>query len=165
MDEVTLYEEGKEILCRIACQWAGVPLEDDDVKEMTKDLAAMFESPAAIGPNHWLGRNARNKVENWIGELVDKVRNGEINPPEDTALHRFAWHRDLEGNLLDTETAAVEVINILRSIVAIAIFINFIALAVHHYPALVDGNNVKTLFCIESKSLLISIVEIIVFIA
>ena len=54
MDEVTLYEEGKEILCRIACQWAGVPLEDDDVKEMTKDLAAMFESPAAIGPNHWL---------------------------------------------------------------------------------------------------------------
>ena len=46
----------------------------------------------------------------------------------------FAWHRDLEGNLLDTDTASVEVINILRPIVAIAIFINFIALAVHHYP-------------------------------
>ncbi|GAB6499027.1 MULTISPECIES: cytochrome P450 [Bacillaceae] len=134
MDEVILYEEVKEVLCRIACQWAGVPLEEDDVKEMTKDLAAMFESPAAVGPNHWLGRNARNKVENWIGELVDKVRNGEVNPPEDTALHRFAWHRDLKGNLLATDTASVEVINILRPIVAIAIFINFIALAVHHYP-------------------------------
>jgi fatty-acid peroxygenase len=134
MDEVILYEEVKEVLCRTACQWAGVPLEEDDVKEMAKDLAAMFESVAAVGPNHWLGRNARNKVENWIGELVDKVRNGEINPPEDTALHRFAWHRDLEGNLLDTETAAVEVINILRPIVAIAIFINFTALALYHYP-------------------------------
>ena len=134
MDKVILYEEVKEVMCRTACQWAGVPLEEDDVKEMTKDLASMFESPAAIGPNHWLGRNARNNVEKWIGELVDKVRNGKVNPPEDTALHRFAWHRDLEGNLLDTDTASVEVINILRPIVAIAIFINFIALAVHHYP-------------------------------
>lgn len=134
VDEIILYEEVKEVLCRTACQWAGVPLEENDVKEMTTDLAAMFESPAAVGPNHWIGRNARRKVENWIGDLVEKVRNGEINPPESTALNRFAWHRDLEGNLLDTNTAAVEVINILRPIVAIAIFINFSALALHHFP-------------------------------
>lgn len=134
VDQVILYEEVKEVLCRTACQWAGVPLEENDVKEMTKHLAAMFKSPAAVGPNHWLGRNARNKAENRIGDLVDKVRNGEINPPEDTALHRFSWHRDLEGNLLDIETAVVEVINILRPIVAIAIFINFTALALHHFP-------------------------------
>ncbi len=63
MDKVILYEEVKEIMCRTACQWAGVPLEEEDVKKMTKDLAAMFESPAAVGPNHWLGRNARNNVE------------------------------------------------------------------------------------------------------
>ncbi len=134
MDEVIFYEEVKEVLCRTACKWAGIPLEEDDVKKMTKNLAAMFETPTAVGPNHWLGRNARNKVENWIGQLVDKVRNGEIYPPEDTALNRFTWHRDLEGNLLDTETVAVEVINILRPIVAIAIFINFTVLALHHYP-------------------------------
>jgi fatty-acid peroxygenase len=134
MDQVLLYEEVKEIMCRTACQWAGVPLEEEVVKEMTKHLAAMFESPAAVGPNHWQGRRARNKVESWIGELVDKVRNGEINPPEDTALHRFAWHRDVEGNLLTADTASVEVINILRPIVAIAIFINFTALALHHNP-------------------------------
>lgn len=60
--------------------------------------------------------------------------NKKVNLLENTILHRFAWHRDLEGNLLDTETVAVEVINILRPIVAIAVFINFIALAVHHYP-------------------------------
>ncbi len=40
----------------------------------------------------------------------------------------------MEGNLLDIETAAVEVINIIRTIAAIAIFINFITLAVHHFP-------------------------------
>lgn len=134
MDKVVLYEEVKEIMCRTAFQWAGIPLEEDDVKKMTKDLAAMFESPAAVGPNHWIGRNARNQVEKSIGQLIDKVRDGKVYPPEITALYRFSWHRDLEGNLLDTETAAVEVINILRPIVAIAIFINFTALAVHHYP-------------------------------
>lgn len=134
MDEVVLYDEVKEILCRTACQWAGVPLEEDDVKKLGKDLAAMYESPAAIGPNHWSGRHARNRVEKWIGELVEKVRNGELNPPEGTALHKFSWHRDLEGNLLNTDTVSVEVINILRPIVAIAIFINFTVLALHHYP-------------------------------
>lgn len=133
MDKVILYEEAQEIMCRIACQWAGVPVQENEVKRLTKDLGAMFESVAKVGPNHWLGRNARNHVEKWVGEIIDKVRDGKVNPPENSALHRFVWHRDLEGNLLDTETAAVEVINILRPIVAIAIFINFTALALHHF--------------------------------
>ncbi|HWO96425.1 MAG TPA: cytochrome P450 [Bacillus sp. (in: firmicutes)] len=134
MDKVILYEEAKEMMCRTACQWAGVPVQESEVKRLTKNLGAMFESAAAVGPNHWLGRHARNYEEIWIEELIERVRNGKVNLPENTILHRFVWHRDLEGNLLDTETAAVEVLNILRPIVAIAIFINFIALAVHHYP-------------------------------
>nr|6FYJ_A Chain A, Fatty-acid peroxygenase [Bacillus methanolicus] len=134
MDKVILYEEAKEIMCRTACQWAGVPVQENEVKRLTKNLGAMFESAAAVGLKHWLGRHARNYEEIWIEELIDRVRDGKVNPPENTTLHKFSWYRDLEGNLLDTETAAVEVINILRPIVAIAIFINFIALALHHYP-------------------------------
>ena len=34
-DEVILYEESKEILCRTACEWAGVPLKEEEVKERT----------------------------------------------------------------------------------------------------------------------------------
>lgn len=131
---VVLYEEVKELMCRIACQWAGVPLEEEEVKRRTKDLSAMFESPAAIGPAHWLGRRARNRTEMWVEGLIDEVRNGNLQPQEQTALHNFSWHRDLNGELLDVKTAAVEVINILRPIVAIAIFINFTALAVHQFP-------------------------------
>ncbi|MGG3798548.1 cytochrome P450 [Metabacillus fastidiosus] len=134
MEEVVLYEEVKEILCRSACQWAGVPVEEDKIKGLTKDLGAMFESVAVIGPKHWMGRNARNQAEKWMEEIIDKVRKGKENPPQHSVLYRFAWHRDLKGNLLDPEVAAVEVINILRPIVAVAIYINFIALAVHHYP-------------------------------
>lgn len=134
LDQITLYEEVQEILCRVACRWAGVPVQEDDIKNLTNDLAAMIESPAAVGPSHWKGRNGRNRVEKWLGELITSVRDGQVEPPENTALHRIVWHRDLDKNLLDTEVVAVEVINILRSIVAIALFINFIALAVHHYP-------------------------------
>ncbi|MGN7233746.1 cytochrome P450 [Priestia megaterium] len=134
MNEVILYEEAQEIMCRTACEWAGVPVQEEKVRELTKDLGEMFESPAAIGPNHWVGRNARNRVEKWMGELIDEVRSGNMNVPTNTILYRFAQYRNLEGNLLDANTAAVEVINILRPIVAIAIFINFIALSLHHFP-------------------------------
>src|SRR5699024_3463670 len=77
---------------------------------------------------------ARNNVEKWMQQLIAKVRQQTIKPPENTVLHKFSWHRELDGNLLDMETAAVEILNILRPIVAIAIYINFIVLALHHYP-------------------------------
>lgn len=134
MDKVILYEEAKEIMCRTACGWAGVPIKENEVKKRVNDLAALFESAAAVGPAYWAGRNSRHNVNQWIRKHIDQIRNGKLNPPNDTILHKFAWHRDLKGELLDTETAAVEVLNILRPIVAIAIFINFLALAVHHYP-------------------------------
>lgn len=46
----------------------------------------------------------------------------------------FAMHTDLEGNLLDEQIAAVEVINVLRPTVAVSRFIVFCALALHQYP-------------------------------
>lgn len=134
MGKVVLYEEVKELLCSIACEWAGVPLKDSELKNMAKDLSALYESPAKIGPAHWMGRNARNLIENLITGLVDEVRNGSVNPPENSALHRFSLHRNQDGNLLEAKTAAVEVINILRPIVAISIYIAFTVLAVHHHP-------------------------------
>lgn len=133
-NEVIFYEEMKKILCLIACEWAGVPVQKKGIKNLTNDLGAMFESAGTIGPNHWRGRQARNNVEKWMQQLIAKVRQQTIKPPENTVLHKFSWHRELDGNLLDMETAAVEILNILRPIVAIAIYINFIVLALHHHP-------------------------------
>lgn len=136
MDEVVLYEEVKELLCRTACQWAGVPMPaaEEKVKELAVDLGALFESPAAMGPKHWAGRNARNRLEAWLGGIIEEVRSGKMAAPEHTALHQFALQHDLGGKLMNPQVAAVEILNILRPIVAIAIYINFLALAVHHYP-------------------------------
>ncbi|WP_422656936.1 cytochrome P450 [Paenibacillus sp. EC2-1] len=132
--EVEIYEEAQELLCRVACEWAGVPLPEDQVKEKTKWLAAMIEATAAIGITHMKGRNARSKAEKWIQNLVENVRKGEIHPSEDTTLYAFSWHRDLRDKLLDKEVAAVEILNILRPIVAVSIYVCFTALAVIQQP-------------------------------
>lgn len=132
MKEIIFYEEVQEILASSACRWAGIPVEDMNIP--TKQLAAMFESPAKIGPLHWHGRNARNEMEKWIRKLIEEVRADKIHPPEHTALHQFSWHRNLEGKYIDSQIAAVEVINVLRPIVAVSIYINFIVLALHDHP-------------------------------
>ncbi|MDQ0231829.1 cytochrome P450 [Metabacillus malikii] len=134
LEQIIFYEEVQKLLCKTACEWAGVPVAEDELERLTNDLVAMYESPAAIGPNHWKGRHARNRVEKWVAELVEKVRNEQIQPSENTALYTFTSMRNLDGVLLDKETVAVEVINILRPIVAISIFINFTLLALHNHP-------------------------------
>lgn len=134
MDSVELFEEAEKIMCRIACGWAGVPLWAKELNLRSRDLAAMVDAFGAAGPRHWQGRTARNRTEKWIEYIIQQVRSGKMEAPEETALYAMSWHRDLNGNLLDLKTAAVELINILRPIVAIARYITFGALALHHYP-------------------------------
>lgn len=134
MDKIIFYEEAKEIMCRTACEWAGVPLKEEEVKERTDQLSQLFESPTGIGPEYWKGRQARKQLNEWMGKVIDHVRGGELNPLIGSSLHTISLHRNLDGTLLDTEVAAVEVINILRPIVAISIYISFTLLALHHNP-------------------------------
>lgn len=132
--EIILYDEMKEMLCKIACVWAGVLVEEEELRWLAKELSEMYESAASIGPTHWKGRNARNQVEKWMKELIQKIRDKKLIPPEGTALHKFSLHKDENGELLDIETVAVEVINIYRPIVAISVYINFLALAIIEHP-------------------------------
>ena len=134
MDKVVFYEEVKELLCNVAFKWIGYPLHESDAQKMTKELASMFETAAAIGPNHWVGRTFRNMGEKTIHQLIQDTRDGKIKFPQNTVLHQFAFHKDSQGKLLDIETVTVEVINMLRPIVAISIYINFSLLALIEFP-------------------------------
>ncbi|WP_163971455.1 cytochrome P450 [Oceanobacillus halotolerans] len=131
---IELFTETEEMMTRIACQWAGVPLRASELTARASDLGALIDAFGAVGPRHWHGRIARPRIEAWIMNVIDQVRNGNLKPPEDTPLHAFSWHRDLNGNLLSTNMAAVELINIIRPIVAIGRYITFGALALHDYP-------------------------------
>lgn len=120
MDRVVLFREAEEIFCRAACEWAGVPLEDSEAVRRTREFSAMIEGAGSIGPRNWYGQLLRARTERWMRSLIEKVRVRELDVPEGSAAHIIAWHRDLDGELLDTETAAVELINVLRPTVAVA---------------------------------------------
>lgn len=129
MSRVILFEEVQELLCRSACEWAGVPLYEKEVRLRADDFGFMIDAFGAMGPRYWEGRAARWRSECWMKEIIKNIRSGKLNPPEDTAAHAIAWHRDLNGNLLDLQVASVELINIVRPIVAIATYITFGAVA------------------------------------
>ncbi|WP_050183201.1 cytochrome P450 [Domibacillus robiginosus] len=133
-NEVALYEEAKKLLCRIACEWAGVPLKEDEVRQRAEELSALFESAVSVGPEYWKTRRSRRKAEKWAAGLIEDVRAGQLHPSEESTLYVFSHHRELDGELLDKKTAAVEVVNILRPITAVSIYLAFTALALHQYP-------------------------------
>lgn len=134
VEQIVLYDEVKEILCRSGCEWAGIPLNEKEIAERTEDLADLFETTASISPAYLHGRHSRKKSEAWMQRLVNQVRNQELKPAENTALYVFSWHRDLEHNLLDEHTAAVELLNIIRPITAISIYLAFSAQALIQFP-------------------------------
>lgn len=133
-EKVELFEEAKNVLCKIACQWAGVPLEESEVKERADDFSAMVDAFGAVGPRHWKGRRARPRAEEWIRDIIENVRAGKTEAEKGTALYEMAFHTELDGSRLDTQMAAVELINVLRPIVAISTFITFSVLALHNHP-------------------------------
>jgi fatty-acid peroxygenase len=138
MDRVVLFREAEEIFCRTACEWAGVPLTESEAGRRTREFASMIEGAGSVGPRNWYGHLLRARTERWIRYLIEKVRARELDVPEGSAAYITAWHRDQDGELLDTEVAAVELINALRPTVAVARFVTFAALALHEHPKCVQ---------------------------
>lgn len=133
-EQIVLYEEVQEILTRTMSKWVGIPVEDTDFPVLAQDLTNMFEAAAKVGPAHHRGKKSREKREAWLTEIVKSVRSKSIDVPEDKAIYQFVWHKDLDGNVLTEETVAVELLNLLRPMVAVAVYINFLALSLHDFP-------------------------------
>ncbi|WAH39214.1 cytochrome P450 [Alicyclobacillus dauci] len=132
--QIVLFDEAKNLLCQVACQWAGVPLQKSEIKQRADDFSDMVDAFGAVGPRHWKGRRARTRAEEWIKQVIGDVRTGELKVPEGSALQAMAFYTEFGGRQLDTQMAAVELINVLRPIVAISTFITFTALALHEHP-------------------------------
>lgn len=133
-ESVELYEESKRILTMAVSRWVGIPLGERDMDELSEQLANMFESAEKVGRKHMKGKHSRKKVESWIEELIEEIRSGKNIVAEDTPLYQIAIHKDLNGELLEKEVAAVEVLNLLRPTVAISVYITLSGLALHDFP-------------------------------
>ncbi|WP_060206628.1 cytochrome P450 [Sporosarcina koreensis] len=130
---IVLFDEAEEVLCSVACLWAGVPLKESEVSQRAYDLGALIDALGGVGPRYREGRKARKRTEDWIRSLIEEFRSGTVEG-SGHALEVIATHRDKNGQLLDAQIAAVELISVIRPIVAVARFIVFEALALHEYP-------------------------------
>lgn len=132
--EIVLFDEVQKLLCQVACKWAGIPLYQNEINQRATDLGKMIDGFGAVGLRYWEGVCARNRSEEWIKSIIEKIRNDELSPKESTASYAIAWHLDADNQLLNTHVAAVELLNIIRPIVAIATYITFGTLALYTYP-------------------------------
>jgi len=154
-DQVILFESVNEVLCRAVCAWSGVPLEEAEVRQHTEELTAMIDGSGGIGPRNWKGKRARDQAEQWIGKVIDNIRAGELEVPKNTAAYAFAEYRNPDGSLLDRHAAVVDLLNILRPVVAVGRYIAFAALALHEHPEhrqqLKESAEYRTLFAQEVR--------------
>lgn len=129
---IVLLDEAVAVLTAGVCRWAGVPLPPGDVARRARQLFILFDGAGAVGPRHWRSRRARSETERWLEKLILKARARPDGGGD--ALRTIALHRDDAGRLLDRRVAAVELLNLLRPTVAVAIYITFVALALYRYP-------------------------------
>ncbi|WP_080876054.1 cytochrome P450 [Oceanobacillus timonensis] len=132
--DVQIYQAAKYVLTRAALRWTGTPYEEEDVPEWAEQLSYMFEDAGSVGWNHWQARQSRFMSEERITGLTERIRKGTAEVDKDSPVYQFAMHRDVNGELLDEQIVAVEILNLLRPIVAIAVYIDFLLLAIHDYP-------------------------------
>jgi fatty-acid peroxygenase len=125
-----LRDLSRAVLTRAALRWSGIPVGSADIPRLTTDLSMMVDRAGRFGPANWNARRRRRTTERWIVSLVERVREGTLSPPPGTALEVLSSSADIET----AEIAAVEVLNILRPILAVAVFIEFAATALVQHP-------------------------------
>lgn len=131
---IILYDEAQLIMCQVACRWAGIFLRPFESRQRASDLGKMIDGFGGVGPRYWQGKCARKRCEQWIRDIIIQIRTQKLSTLKGTAAHIIAWHRDQNNKLLSSQIATVELLNIIRPIVAIATYITFGALALYDFP-------------------------------
>ncbi|WP_245580108.1 cytochrome P450 [Arthrobacter castelli] len=130
---IVLHHQIRKVLTKTACEWAGIPLQEPEVTERAREFSMMIDQAGSFGPANWYALLKRRGTEKWARSVVDGVRDGTVRPPEGSALATIADYRDEDGGLLSADAATVELLNVLRPIVAVARFIVFAAVALEQH--------------------------------
>lgn len=133
-ERIVLLQEVQLLLTRAACRWAAVPLASDEAPRRCEQLAAMIDGAGGVAARHWQARRARKAAEDWAAGLIRQVRDGVLNVAADQPLAVVARHTGLDGYLLALNVAAVELLNLLRPIVAVSRFVVYAAAELLAHP-------------------------------
>ncbi|MFV0243174.1 MAG: cytochrome P450, partial [Lacrimispora sphenoides] len=125
MEEVVLFHEAKNVICKIACFWTGVPLPESDVESRADDFCSMVDGLGGVGPRYWKGKTARNRTEECLRGIIAFVRQEKLVIIDDSALLLMSFLREPDGSLMELQMAAKELIIVIRPIVSISTYITF----------------------------------------
>lgn len=137
-EPVSLFDGTAEVIARAVTRWAGIPLADEEVPALARDLVALVDGFGSVGRRNWRALAARRRRERWLAAMI---RGGAPKPPG-TAFAALA------GAGLPPRTAAVELLNIIRPTTAVTWFLSFSAHALDRWPehlaGLRDGDDEAT---------------------
>ncbi|MBB1600822.1 hypothetical protein A9977_12315 [Variovorax sp. UMC13] len=130
-----LYPLMQHWLFETAMQWAGVPMPSGaDHARCEAAMVDLFDRAASSVPGHLRARASRKWLERWLGRCIDRARNEEVVFRPGGAALALALHRDPGGAWLPTQVAAVELLNVLRPIVAVSVFVTWCQHALVLHP-------------------------------
>lgn len=132
--EIVLFDWVRAVLTTSVLTWAGIVSSEKSDQRRLQEFSAMIEKTGTIGPSALRAIWLRKRSESWATDLIRETRVSGQATNDLTPLQAVAFHRDLNGNLLDAHTAAVELLNLLRPVVATARFIVYAAKALHEHP-------------------------------
>lgn len=129
----SLYQAVQPVLARAACNWIGISVSDEMLPRCTRWLVSMYDDAASPGWRHLRARWSRHRAERWLTEVVRQAR-AKPATASPSWLTMFSLLEDEQGRLLSPRLAAVELLNVLRPLVAVAVFVVFAAHAMALRP-------------------------------
>lgn len=124
---ITIHDEFVQLLGRAVMRWVGLTPDRTRIAE----LAAMIDYAGSPGPMNWLTHLRRSRTEAWARRIIRESRQAG---DQASRISTFAQFQDPGENLLDEATAAVELINILRPVVAVSRFMTFAVMSLEEHP-------------------------------
>jgi fatty-acid peroxygenase len=114
-DQVSVFCELVTVYGGAVMSWAGIPTSGQE-PDLSRRLARIVDGFGAADPAAYARAwQARLGSDRWATRLVDQVRRGELEPPAGSPLSRIA-----AADGLDSHTAGVELLNVLRPTVAVS---------------------------------------------
>jgi fatty-acid peroxygenase len=133
MSSMDVFPQTARVLTASVCRWAGVPLARHLIGGITDMLSSLFLHAGSVGPEHLKGRQNRKAATEWAQRLVQGARSAEAAGRMDKVARIARWSAD-DGAPLPEAAAATEVLNLLRPTVAVAVYLAFLAMALHRHP-------------------------------
>jgi fatty-acid peroxygenase len=116
-----------------ALRWLGIECTPEERRRLADEFLAMVDGAGSFGLRNSRGRLLRRRTERWARELV-RFRRENGSETTDSPFDRILQHREDDAPLPEP-VAAVELLNLLRPIVAVSRFVGFAGLALHRHPS------------------------------